>query len=128
MHDWLTLLVSTPAKDYPEFKAALSFLPALCPDDVVELLNERAQGLEFELAQMDAARKLVESQGLPRLFWVEAEFHKVLCEAELGYVKNLALEIESGTLEGIEWWREFHERPGGALMLRSPFGQEAPQR
>ena len=83
MHDWLTGLVSTPAKDYPEFKAALSFLPALAPDDVVELLNERAQGLEFELAQMGAARTLVEAQGLPRLFWVEAEFHKVLCEAEL---------------------------------------------
>src|SRR5450631_3037987 len=63
MHDWLTDLISTPVKDYPAFEAALSFLPALPPDDVVELLAERAQRLEFELAQSAASRELVEKQG-----------------------------------------------------------------
>jgi hypothetical protein len=43
-------------------------------------------------------------------------------------VKRLALEIESGTLEGIEWWREFHERPGEALMPPSLLGEVTPQR
>ena len=52
-HDWLTDLISTPVKDYPGFEAALSFLPALPPEDVVELLTERAQRLELELAQAD---------------------------------------------------------------------------
>src|SRR3984957_4180078 len=73
-HDWLTDLISTPVNDYPEFEAALSFLPALPPDDVVALLEERGQLLEMELAQMGSSRELVEKQGLPRLFWVEAEF------------------------------------------------------
>jgi DNA-binding PadR family transcriptional regulator len=108
--DWLTDLVSTPVKDYPAFQAALSFLPALPPDDVVLLLTERAQHLETELAQARAVRELVEKQRLPRLFWVEAEFGVVLREAELGYVLTLIQDIESGALDGTAWWREMHAR------------------
>ncbi len=68
MYDWLTDLIATPIKDYPAFEAALSFLPALPPADVVDLLRERAQRLEFEVAQGQAGRELVEKQRLPRLF------------------------------------------------------------
>ena len=111
MHDWLTDLISTPVNEYPEFEAALSFLPALAPDDVVDLLNERAQRLEFELAQYGAARELCEKQGIPRLHWVESEFRRVLREAELDYVKKLSREIETGALDGVDWWRDLHEHP-----------------
>jgi len=121
MHDWLTELVSTPGKDSPQFEAALSFLPALSPLDVVGLLNERAERLAFEIATMSAARELVEKQGLPRLFWIEAEFHKLLREAELSYVRGLLREIEEGTLEGLDLWREAHdhagERPASSSLL-----------
>jgi DNA-binding PadR family transcriptional regulator len=109
-HDWLTELISTPVRDYPSFQAALAFLAALPPDDVLALLAERAQLLESELAQAGAARELAEKQGLPRLFWVEAEFGVVLREAELGYVRTLIREIESGALDGTKWWREMHAR------------------
>ncbi|MGA3215870.1 MAG: PadR family transcriptional regulator [Acidimicrobiales bacterium] len=117
MHDWLTELVSTPVNDYPGFEAALTFLPALPPDDVVELLNERAGRLEFELAQIASSRELIEKRGLPRLFWVELEFHKVLREAELGYILELVREIETGTLDGLKWWRDMHENPGEVISL-----------
>lgn len=110
LHDWLTDLLSTPVKDYPAFQAALSFLPALPPDDVVELLTERAHHLEAELAQAGATRELAYKVGLPRLFWVEAEFDMVLRQAELGYVRQLIADIESGALDGIDWWRQIHER------------------
>jgi DNA-binding PadR family transcriptional regulator len=111
LHDWLTDLLSTPVKEYPAFQAALSFLPALPPDDVAALLHERARWLEAELAQAAATRDLAYKAGLPRLFWVEAEFDMVLREAELGYVRQLAADIESGALDGAGWWREIHERP-----------------
>lgn len=119
-HDWLTELISTPVKDYPEFEAALSFLPALPPNDVVALLRERTQLLQIELAQMASARELVEKQHLPRLFWIEAEFRMVLREAELAYVGKLAAEIASGSLDGIEWWRQVHERPGDPVWPTPP--------
>jgi DNA-binding PadR family transcriptional regulator len=111
-HDWLTDLISTPVKDYPSFEAALSFLPALPPADVAELLRERATRLELEVAQTQAIREIVEKQGLPRLFWVEEEFRNVLREAELGYVRGLIDDIEHGTLEGIEFWTSIHESDG----------------
>jgi DNA-binding PadR family transcriptional regulator len=111
-HDWLTDLISTPVRDYPAFQAALSFLPALPPDDVLALLRERAQHLESDLAQAAATRELIQKQRLPRLFWVEAEFGVVLREAELGYVQALIRDIESGALDGTAWWREMHARAG----------------
>jgi DNA-binding PadR family transcriptional regulator len=111
-HDWLTDLISTPVKDYPSFEAALSFLPALPPADVVGLFHERAQRLEFELAQAQASRELIEKQHLPRLFWVEDEFRDLLRRTELEYVRRLAREIESGTLEGLDWWSAIHRTDG----------------
>ena len=105
MRDWLTELISTPVNDYPAFQAALSFLPAVPPDDAVMLLRERAQRLEIELVQAAAIREMLEKQRLPRLVWVEAEFGVVLRQAELEYVRQLADDIESGALEGIDWWR-----------------------
>ena len=107
-HDWLTDLISTPVKEYPAFQAALSFLPALPPQDVAMLLRERVQRLETELAQERAVRELVEKHQLPRLVWVEAEFGMVLREAELGYVRRLAHDISSGSLDGLDWWRQIH--------------------
>jgi DNA-binding PadR family transcriptional regulator len=125
LRDWLTELISTPVKDYPSFQAALTFLPALPPEDVVMLLNERAQLIETELAQARAMRELVEKHQLPRLFWVEAEFGMVLREAELGYVRKLERDIASGALDGTNWWHEIHEQGDGPVPL-PPFKQEIP--
>jgi DNA-binding PadR family transcriptional regulator len=110
VHDWLTELLSTPVNDYPALQAALSFLPALPPDDVVALLTERAHRLESELAQAAGARELHQKHGLPRLLWIESEYGVVLREAELDYVRKLIRDIESGALDGLEWWREIHAR------------------
>lgn len=128
VHDWLTDLISTPRRDYPAFQAALSFLPALPPADVAALLRERAGHLEAELAQGAAGRELVQKHGLPRLVWVEAEFAAVLREAELGYVRALIRDIETGALAGIDWWQAIHDGTDGEDIPPfagfQPFGAE----
>jgi DNA-binding PadR family transcriptional regulator len=111
MNDWLSELVSVPVKEYPEFEAALSFLPALAPDVAVALLEERAQRLELVLAQTQAGVEMAEKMGLPRLFRVEAEFHMVLLDAELSFVDRLRREIADGSLDGSAWWREVFRNP-----------------
>jgi DNA-binding PadR family transcriptional regulator len=126
VHDWLTELLSTPVKEYPAFQAAMSFLPALPPDDVVTLLTERAHHLEAELAQAAATRELAFKAGLPRLFWVEGEYGTALREAELGYVRQLIADIKSGALDGTQWWRELHASSDGPVEpppLRDPFDE-----
>jgi DNA-binding PadR family transcriptional regulator len=112
MHDWLSEMLAVPSREYPQFEAALSFLPALAPDQAVSLLAERAMRLEVAIAGSRAVRQLVENKGLPRLFWVEAEFALVLKQAELDYVKQLIADISSGALEGLGWWRAIHESNG----------------
>jgi len=108
-HDWLTELIATPVNDYTAFEAGLSFLPALPPTDVVSLLQERVQQLHVEIAQAHALRELAEKVGLWRLFWVESEFRAILRQAELDYVRRLISDIDSGSLEGFEWWTKVHE-------------------
>jgi DNA-binding PadR family transcriptional regulator len=126
-HDWLTYLISTPVKDYPAFEAALSFLPALPPDDVAALLAERAQALEVEMARAHASRQFVEKAGLPRLFWVEDEFRNMLRETELTYIRRLIADIESGSLEGLDWWRAVHETIGDPQLAPAPLGDGRPE-
>ena len=108
MDDWLTELVSVPAKEYPAFLAGLSLLPGLDPDDALMALKGRADALTVKLAgirgAMDAARKA----GLPRIFELEAEYEESQLAAELKFVKALVKDMDEGTLEGLDMWRVFH--------------------
>ncbi|MCW3044567.1 MAG: transcriptional regulator, PadR family [Actinobacteria bacterium] len=107
--DWLSALITTPVKEYLQFEAALSLLPALPPGEAAALLRERINELEhrlnFSKLTMDNMRKA----GLPRLFGVENEYVEALMQAELDYVRNLVKEIEGGTLEGLEMWQHWFE-------------------
>jgi DNA-binding PadR family transcriptional regulator len=127
VHDWLTDLIVTPVNDYPAFEAALSFLPALPPSNVMALLGERAMRLEFEIAQAQATRELVEKAGLPRLFWIEGQFRWTLKEAELGFVRQLIEDIEAGDLDGLDWWEAIHPQGSDeALVMPAATPQVAP--
>jgi DNA-binding PadR family transcriptional regulator len=121
--DWLSELVSTPAKEYLQFEAALSLLAVLSPEESVTLLGDRAIALRLRVAKRRAARESAESAGLPRLFLIEDEYAQMLDEAELDWVGRLIKDIEGGSLEGVEQWRSWHENlaaghdpsPGGFL-------------
>ena len=54
-------------------------------------------------------------RGLPRLLWVEEEYRDRIRAAEIDYVRALVRDIESGTLEGADWWRQVHERGFGRV-------------
>src|ERR671926_1088847 len=105
---WLRELLREPVKEYTQFAAGLSFLPALPVDEAVALLKERARLLEEEFEGMRARMDDAVEQGVARLFLLEAEHELVLREAELRWVRELVPEIEDGTLEGIPQWHSFH--------------------
>jgi len=117
VHDWLADLLATPTTEFPQFVAALSFLPALPPEQAVERLTERLQHLAVEEAEAGALRDLVEKHGLPRLFWVEAEYRDRARATEIEFVRSLVRDIESGALEGTQWWRAIHEEGAGDVPL-----------
>ena len=71
--DWLSDLVATPAKEYLQFEAALSFLAALPPDEALGAAPRALrQRLELRLAQHPACGRPRERPGLPRLFMLES--------------------------------------------------------
>jgi DNA-binding PadR family transcriptional regulator len=115
MTDWLADLVASPEKEYTQFEAALSLLPAIPPDEAADLLDTRAEAIEVELARHRAeARVFREDLGLPRLFALEAEYSAALLRAELAYITDLAAEIRKETLDGIDLWNAWYA-PGATF-------------
>ena len=117
---WMSDLLARPVKEYPQFEAALSLMPVLHPDHVLALLRERIRALEkgitMERLMLDTASKA----GLPRLLLIEGEYHMTMQQTELAWVQELADEIEVGTLEGLNAWRqvcETGEQPDWTLDL-----------
>jgi DNA-binding PadR family transcriptional regulator len=107
---WLRELLSVPAKEYTQFAAGLTFLPALPPDEAAELLDGRVRRLEEEVGEMRSVLDSVMEEGLPRLFLIESEHELTLREAELRWVRELAREISDGTLGGMAEWEGFHAK------------------
>src|SRR5271165_469083 len=66
--DWVSELLSMPAKDYSQFEAGLSLMPVLPPDDVAKLLLQRCTLLEMEIAQARSMLVICRESGLHRLF------------------------------------------------------------
>jgi DNA-binding PadR family transcriptional regulator len=108
MTEWLAELVSVPAKEYLQYEAALSLLPALPPDEAVALLRQRCDTLEMRLDQREAVREGILKRGLPRLFGLEDEYEAALLQAELEFTRLLVADIEAGTIDGLDEWRSWH--------------------
>jgi DNA-binding PadR family transcriptional regulator len=106
--EWLSDIVAVPSKEYPQFLAALTFLPALSPEEALGVLHQRANALEVRLAQMRATMRAASDAGLPRLFELEGEYELAVLNTELDFVQHLIKDIETNQLEGIEMWRSFH--------------------
>jgi len=108
MDDWMTELISVPAKEYPAFMAGLSFIPSLDPDDALMALRGRAEALKVKLVGMKGTMKAASAAGLPRLFELETEYEEQQLVAELKFVNGIIEAISSDTLEGLDMWRLFH--------------------
>ncbi len=108
---WLTDMLRTVRNEFPEFPAALSFLPILSVGEVRAHLNVRALALGKQVAgYRSEAVDLVERFKLPRLFVLEDEYKQAMAEAELAWVRRLLDEIDSGALtwstEQIRAWAD----------------------
>ena len=95
-------------KEYPQFEAALSLLPALPPREAQALLTERLGRLHEREKQIDAETKSAVAMNLPALFLIENEYALALVRAERAYVKTLIHGIATGELGGIEQWHQWH--------------------
>ncbi|HEX6336975.1 MAG TPA: PadR family transcriptional regulator [Jiangellaceae bacterium] len=109
MIEWLTRLLSEPVKEFPQFEAALSLMPALPPDDVIDLLERRlaAQQRALEAGRESMGRAI--DAGMPRLFAIEHEYELALLAAEVDFLSAFLADLRDGTFGGLAGWRRLHE-------------------
>lgn len=112
--DWLREILSTPEEEFPQFPAAISFLPLLKAEEVLQLLEKRAGILAAKIADMDAELRETLTF-LPRLFLLEDELILSTLEAELKWVRSIIEDLRSGQLT----WSEEALRP-----LIPPYSEE----
>jgi DNA-binding PadR family transcriptional regulator len=94
---WLLDMVSTPTREFPEFPAALSFLPSLTPDEALGALTARVARLDERLAEING-EIAYGGTFLPRIFLIESEYQRDVVAAELGYVRTLVADLASTEL------------------------------
>src|SRR5262249_18793738 len=138
--------LSEPAKEFPQFEAALCLLPVLSPDEAVKLLRCRAMHLSSKIAQLDAHLSHLVGQDLsavagaddklpaqrarekfPPIFIVEAEYRLALIKAELNFVHDLVRRICEDGWGPLGMWREMqaslerqHRSAGSRSCSSSP--------
>jgi DNA-binding PadR family transcriptional regulator len=105
--DWTRELLSAVEHETPRFRAGLSVMSALSPDEVTTLLHQRLG--EVSAAVTAAEERLTSYPDVPRLFLIEIEYDIAMLRAEAAWMRSLIGELTGGTLPGIEQWRHYHE-------------------
>ncbi|MEJ3748170.1 PadR family transcriptional regulator [Actinomycetes bacterium KLBMP 9797] len=106
--DWTRELLSVAEREFPRFRAGLSVMAALPPDEVADLLRRRLDALDAEVAARREALARDRAE-VPRLFLLEVEYDVAILAAEAGWVRALLAELTDGTMSGLPEWRGFHE-------------------
>jgi DNA-binding PadR family transcriptional regulator len=103
LQQWLATTLSTPAREFPEFPAALATMSAATPEEVARYLEARAEVLARRLAEAETGRA-AEAETVPRLFLIEDEYAIAMTRAELSWVESLIADLGQKKLT---WTREW---------------------
>jgi DNA-binding PadR family transcriptional regulator len=117
LQSWMRTVLSTPAREFPDFPAALSLVAGAEPDEVRALLEARVRALEMRLAELERP-----VPNLPRLFLLENEYMAALVRAEIKWLRAVTADLRSGQLTWSDaWLRRI------AAELAAPVGQPSPR-
>ena len=87
-------LVSSPVKEYSLFEAAISLLPVLPPEEVIDLLEIRLGLLTKTIEEIDKEDRICRQMNLPRLFSLESEYYKAMTLAEYRFSEDLLSDLK----------------------------------
>lgn len=95
---WIRTMLSTPAREFPEFPSALASVMLLDPKDVLAQLTIRADHLAEVLATPESP------VDLPRLFMLDDEYKRAMAEAELRWTRSVLDDLRTGDLTWSDTW------------------------
>jgi DNA-binding PadR family transcriptional regulator len=94
---WIAEVLSTPRNEFPEFPAALSFLPLVDPQAAAELLGTRRDLLAHRLADRDALVAQA-GVGLPQVSLLETEYLHAVVNAEIRWIDDVLTGLRDGSI------------------------------
>ncbi|MBD3921962.1 PadR family transcriptional regulator [Paenibacillus sp. PR3] len=97
-HDWLREMVYEPAKEYPQFPAALAFIGHIPPPEMIELLELRIGFINKSIAERRAGIEFARGIGLSRIFVIESEYIIHQLDSELRWLTAFKEDIKNGSL------------------------------
>lgn len=103
MVSWLRAMLATPTSEFPEFPAALAYLPLLSPTDALSQLETRAAALAAEFTRIETQLHNA-AQSVPRLFLIEMEYLRTTLATESAWVQSLIEELQTGRITWSEEW------------------------
>jgi DNA-binding PadR family transcriptional regulator len=96
---WMRTVLSTPAREFPDFPAALSLVAGIEPDEVRALFQLRIGALKKQLAELERP-----VPNLPRLFLLEAEYMAAVVRAEIQWLRAVIGDLRRGRLSWSQAW------------------------
>jgi DNA-binding PadR family transcriptional regulator len=94
---WVAESLEDPARA-DEFPAALSFMYALGPDRVTEILRTRAEAVSESITAAEAALTQAERSGVPPIFLSEHRYQLALRRADRDWIVAFTEALRTGTL------------------------------
>jgi DNA-binding PadR family transcriptional regulator len=94
---WVAESLEDPARA-DEFPAALSFMYALGPDRVTEILRTRAEAVSESITAAEAALAQAERSGVPPIFLSEHRYQLALRRADRDWIVAFTEALRTGTL------------------------------
>jgi DNA-binding PadR family transcriptional regulator len=118
---WLEEMLGVPAREFPDFPAALAFMALLPPRRVRERLAARKSALEKRLVHARQGLKEALRMGLPRLFVLEEEYKNAMTNAEIVWLEGIIADLDSRALTWSKAWiQKVAQQLGGANAPRGP--------
>ena len=122
MRDWLREILSTPVKEYPQFEAGLSLLPALPIHEAADVLETRVQFLKKDIEQVGGSLAQAKAMNLPPLFSIETEYRLAGLKTELLFVEALIGRIRKDGCGFLKEWKKWHADRAAKKSGKEPVG------
>lgn len=95
--EWTVDMLTAPRRDFPEFVAALAYLPLIDPRAALTALGSRLADQRVELDRLRASLAMARPT-LPRLVLVETEYLIAHLEIDVAWLGALVDDLGSGRL------------------------------
>lgn len=98
LREAVTEMLRVPVNEYPRFPFALSEAHNLPLDDVIELLTERRDALEAEVAALGTVIATAQERHVNEAYWFVADYLRTRQGAELAWIDRLLERLRTKDL------------------------------